>query len=147
MKLPYAGHAATVTALLLGKVQTTTLPLLLVMEQAKASALTIPSVASEERQPQLPDAPTFREQGYDIVGGDFVMVASLKRRDAAIRQKLPDAFLKASRSEGFLTSATKNDLALRQGGPDMAAQELTAQENVIYPVLLDAGLVAETNKR
>ncbi|WP_182911564.1 tripartite tricarboxylate transporter substrate binding protein [Paracoccus sp. JM45] len=147
LKLPYAGHAATVTALLTGEVQTATLPLSPVMEQAKGGALTILGVASEERQPQLPDAPTFKEQGYDVVGGDFIMVVAPKGMDAAIRQKLSDALLTASQGEGFVTSATKNGLALRQGGPDMAAQELTAQENVIYPVLLDAGLVTETNKR
>lgn len=50
------------------------------------------AVASEERVPFLPDAPTFREQGYDIVGGAFRGVAAPIGTDKKIIDKLAKAF-------------------------------------------------------
>jgi tripartite-type tricarboxylate transporter receptor subunit TctC len=46
------------------------------------------AVASEERVPTLPDAPTFRELGYDIVGGAYRGVAAPKGTPKEIVDKL-----------------------------------------------------------
>ncbi len=55
------------------------------------------AVASEERVPFLPDAPTFKEQGYDIVGGAFRGVAAPKGTPKPIIDKLADAFTKVNK--------------------------------------------------
>jgi tripartite-type tricarboxylate transporter receptor subunit TctC len=55
------------------------------------------AVAAEERVPFLPDAPTFKEQGYDIVGGAFRGVAAPKGTPKAIIDKLADAFTKVNK--------------------------------------------------
>jgi len=55
------------------------------------------AVASEERVETLPDAPTFKEQGYDIVGGAFRGVAAPKRTPKEITAKLADAFTKTNK--------------------------------------------------
>lgn len=55
------------------------------------------AVASEERVEALPDAPTFKEQGYDIVGGAFRGVAAPKGTSKEIIAKLADAFTKANK--------------------------------------------------
>jgi tripartite-type tricarboxylate transporter receptor subunit TctC len=55
------------------------------------------AVAAEERVPFLPDAPTFRELGYDIVGGAFRGVAAPKGTPNEIVQKLADAFTKVNK--------------------------------------------------
>jgi tripartite-type tricarboxylate transporter receptor subunit TctC len=55
------------------------------------------AVASEERVPFLPDAPTFKEQGYDIVGGAFRGVAAPKGTPKEIIDKLADAFTKVNK--------------------------------------------------
>ncbi len=75
------------------------------------------AVASEERHPMLPDAPTFREQGYDIVGGAFRGVAAPKGTPQPIIDKLADAFTKVNRIIAakqeplgfFMTYATGKD--------------------------------------
>ncbi|MBE3639592.1 Bug family tripartite tricarboxylate transporter substrate binding protein [Mangrovicoccus algicola] len=147
MKLPYPGHAPTVTALLTGEVQTATLPIPPVLEQAKAGTVKVLGVASEERHPQLPDVPTFKEQGYDIVTGDFVMIVGPKGMDPAVKKTLSDGILAAAQSAAFTEAATSNGMVLRAGGPEMAAAELTTQVDTVYPLLLDAGLVAEGLER
>jgi tripartite-type tricarboxylate transporter receptor subunit TctC len=55
------------------------------------------AVASEERVPFLPDAPTFREQGYDIVGGAFRGIAAPLGTPKEIIDKLAQAFTKVNK--------------------------------------------------
>ncbi|MWJ29100.1 tripartite tricarboxylate transporter substrate binding protein [Halomonas sediminis] len=55
------------------------------------------AVASEERVPALPDAPTFKEQGYDIVGGAYRGVAAPAGTPDEIITVLEDAFAEANR--------------------------------------------------
>jgi tripartite-type tricarboxylate transporter receptor subunit TctC len=55
------------------------------------------AVASDERVEALPNAPTFKEQGYDIVGGAFRGVAAPKGTPKEIIAKLADAFTQANK--------------------------------------------------
>lgn len=55
------------------------------------------AVASEERVPALPDAPTFKEQGYDIVGGAYRGVAAPAGTPDEVISVLEDAFAEANR--------------------------------------------------
>lgn len=55
------------------------------------------AVASEERVPALPDAPTFKEQGYDIVGGAYRGVAAPAGTPDEIITVLEEAFAEANR--------------------------------------------------
>lgn len=50
------------------------------------------AVAAEERVPTLPDAPTFRELGYDIVGGAYRGVAAPKGTPPDIVERLAEVF-------------------------------------------------------
>lgn len=142
MKLPYPGHAPTVTALLTGEVQTATLPVPPIIEHAKGGTLHVLGVASEARHPQLPDVPTFREQGYDIVVNDFVMMVGPKGIPDDVAEKLEAGLLEAVNSDGFRAAAERNAMVLRPLGRDDAAAELIAQEELVYPLLENAGLVA-----
>jgi len=55
------------------------------------------AIASDERVETLPNAPTFKEQGYDIVGGAFRGVAAPKGTPKEITAKLADAFTKTNK--------------------------------------------------
>jgi tripartite-type tricarboxylate transporter receptor subunit TctC len=55
------------------------------------------AVASDERVETLPNAPTFKEQGYDIIGGAFRGVAAPKGTPKEITAKLADAFTKTNK--------------------------------------------------
>jgi tripartite-type tricarboxylate transporter receptor subunit TctC len=50
------------------------------------------AVAAEERVPTLPDAPTFRELGYDIVGGAYRGVAAPQGTPPEIVERLAEVF-------------------------------------------------------
>lgn len=75
------------------------------------------AVAADERVETLPDAPTFKELGYDIVGGAFRGVAAPKGTPPEIVAKLAKAFTETNkiiaqkqRQLGFvMTYATGQD--------------------------------------
>ena len=75
------------------------------------------AVAADERVESLPDAPTFKELGYDIVGGAFRGVAAPKGTSPEIVAKLANAFSETNkiiaekqRQLGFvMTYATGKD--------------------------------------
>lgn len=50
------------------------------------------AVAAEERVPSMPDAPTFRELGYDIVGGAYRGVAAPAGTPPEIVERLAEVF-------------------------------------------------------
>ena len=55
------------------------------------------AVASEERVPAMPDVPTFKELGYDIVGGAFRGVAAPMGTPQAVVDKLAAAYTDANK--------------------------------------------------
>ncbi|WP_422370808.1 Bug family tripartite tricarboxylate transporter substrate binding protein [Hoeflea sp.] len=55
------------------------------IEDGEAIAL---AIASPERNPQLPDVPTFKEQGYDVVIENWVGVSAPAGIDAEMRTKI-----------------------------------------------------------
>lgn len=55
------------------------------------------AVASDERVPAMPDVPTFKELGYDIVGGAFRGVAVPLGTPQAVVDKLAEAFTEANK--------------------------------------------------
>lgn len=143
VRLPYPGHAPTVTALLTGEVQTATLPIPPILEHAKSGTVNVLAVASENRHPQLPDVPTFRELGYDVIVSDFVMLVGPTGIPDDIKAELEAGLLAAINSDGFQEAAAQNGMVLRPGGGEMAASELARQTETVYPILEAAGLVAE----
>ena len=50
------------------------------------------AVATEKRLPKLPDVPTFRELGFNLVGGAYRGIAVPKGTPEAIRQRISDLF-------------------------------------------------------
>ena len=55
------------------------------------------AVASEKRVPAMPDVPTFKEQGYDIVGGAFRGVAAPLGTPQPIVDRLAEAYTNANK--------------------------------------------------
>jgi tripartite-type tricarboxylate transporter receptor subunit TctC len=56
------------------------------------------AIATEQRHPKLPDVPTFRELGFNLVGGAYRGIAVPKGTPVAIRQRLSDLFAKINQN-------------------------------------------------
>ncbi len=93
--IPHTGTGPLVPAILGGHLSALMNYSMLPAQQGKN--VRVLAVASEERVEALPDAPTFKEQGYDIVGGAFRGVAAPKGTPKEIIAKLADAFTKTNK--------------------------------------------------
>ena len=71
-RIPYAGYAAAMTAVLGGHVAATIVPPGVAKQYVAKGTAVVLGVATEERFPGFPDAPTFKEQGVDLVINHWV---------------------------------------------------------------------------
>ncbi len=74
-------------------------------------------VAMEKRHPMLPDCPTFKESGYDLVGGAYRGVAVPKSTPPDIKKKLADILAKINHDPAFIKKMEDNGFAMLDIGP------------------------------
>jgi tripartite-type tricarboxylate transporter receptor subunit TctC len=86
--IPFSGTGPAVTAIL-GK-QTVAGFNYAPSAIAHADKMRMLAVASEKRMPAFPDVPTFRELGFDLVGGAYRGLSVPKSTPEDIRQKVSD---------------------------------------------------------
>lgn len=96
--IPHTGTGPLVPAILGGHLSALMNYSMLPVQQG--DKVRVLAVASEERVPALPDAPTFKELGYDIVGGAFRGVAAPKGTPKAVIAKLAEAYSQANKKIG-----------------------------------------------
>ena len=75
------------------------------------------AVAMEQRHPQLPDCPTFKEQGFNLVGGAYRGVAVPKSTPADIQSKLAADLAKVNADPDFIRKMEENGFAMLNVGP------------------------------
>ncbi len=144
-KVPYSGYAPTVTALLGGEVASATVPVPQVLEHHNNGDVRILGVMAGQRHFLAQDIPTFAEQGYDVVAGDFRAVvgpSGIPEDRAAI---LTDALVAVLSSPEFVEKANAAGYMIEPLGAADAAMRIMQFDEQVYPVLEQAGLV--TNPR
>ena len=144
-KVPYSGYAPTVTALLGAEVESATVPVPQVLEHHESGDVRILGVMAGERHFLAPDIPTFAEQGYDVVAGDFRAIvgpAGIPEDRAAI---LSEALVAVLASPEFVERANAAGYMIEPLGADDAMARIMQFDGQVYPVLEEAGLV--TNPR
>ncbi|MEO8014037.1 MAG: tripartite tricarboxylate transporter substrate binding protein [Polaromonas sp.] len=75
------------------------------------------AVAMEQRHPQLPDCPTFKEQGFNLIGGAYRGVAVPKSTPADIQNKLAADLAKVNADPDFIRKMEENGFAMLNVGP------------------------------
>ena len=85
-------------------------------------------VAMEKRHPKLPNCPTFKEQGYDLVSGAYRGIAVPKSTPKAIQQQLSDLIGKINKDPEFIKKMEDKgfamiDVPLSDMGAFMAARK------------------------
>jgi tripartite-type tricarboxylate transporter receptor subunit TctC len=74
-------------------------------------------VAMEQRHPQMPNCPTFKEQGFDLVGGAYRGVAVPKSTPADIQMKLASDLAKVNADPEFISKMEAGGFAMLNVGP------------------------------
>jgi len=70
------------------------------------------AVAMDKRHPKLPDVPTFKELGFEIVSGAYRGIAVPKSTPADVKKKLSDIFAKINADPAFREKMEGDGFAL-----------------------------------
>ena len=79
------------------------------------------AVSMEQRHPKLPNCPTFKEQGFNLVGGAYRGVAVPKSTPADVQAKLADILAKINADPVFLRKMEEGGFAMLNVGPTQMA--------------------------
>ncbi|MDR1731285.1 MAG: tripartite tricarboxylate transporter substrate binding protein [Synergistaceae bacterium] len=107
--LPYQGGADSVTNLLGGHVQVIATAPATVSQYVEAGKIRILAVSGEKRLEFFPDAPTFKESGYDIVMTIYRGFIAKKGISADVRAKLSSSIQKAMEVPAFQEFVRKSN--------------------------------------
>jgi len=99
--IPYNAGSDAITALMGGHVEAVLSNPSSMMQQVKSGLLRVLAVATDERSPNLPDIPTFKEQGFDLVDAQWRGLFVKAGTPPEIVAKLDEAFSKAIKTEEF----------------------------------------------
>ena len=114
--VPFKGTGASVTALLGNQVKAawgyTT------VGAKQGDAVRLLAVAMEERHPLFPDVPTFKELGYDMVGGAYRGIALPDSASAETTRMWSDMIGEINKDEAFVQQMIDGGFAMLDVGID-----------------------------
>lgn len=122
--VPFAGGAESVPALLGGHVEGLQVHPSEILPHVQAGKARVLAVYEEKRNPLFPEAPTFRELGYDLTLGVYYLLIAPKGTPAAIVKTLHDAAKRAADEPVFVNMAKTRGYAINYKGPEALKQEL-----------------------
>lgn len=137
--VPFAGTGPSNTALL-GKQVSGSWGYTSVQMQLGAQVRCL-AVAMEKRHPKLPDCPTFKEQGFDLVGGAYRGVGVPKSTPAAVQKKLAEDLAKVNQDPEFVKKMEDGGFALINIGPDKMAAFNTEMKQRYEVLAKEMGIV------
>ncbi|MBM3506798.1 MAG: tripartite tricarboxylate transporter substrate binding protein [Alphaproteobacteria bacterium] len=146
-KVPYAGFAPTVQALLSGEVDMASIALPDVIEQHAAGKLRILGVSAKARHFKAPEVPTFEEQGFPVISGLWRVIAAPKGTPADRLKVLEAKFLETLSDKEFQDRARAAGFLVTPGGGAVAKKRWAEDDAAMYPVFLEAGLVKTRQKK
>ncbi|AEE92224.1 conserved exported protein of unknown function [Tepidanaerobacter acetatoxydans Re1] len=110
--IPYNGAAEAIPAVLGGHVDFTITNPGEALSQIKAGQLRPLAVMADSRLENLPDVPTLKEEGIDVVSGTWRGLAVPKGTPKEVKDILSDAFKKACEDEQFVDFMEKSTLGI-----------------------------------
>lgn len=137
--VPFKGTGAAVTALLGGQVKAqwgyTT------VGAAQGEAVRLLAVAMEERHPLFPDVPTFKELGYDMVGGAYRGIALPKSASAETTKMWSDIVGEINADPAFRQKMLDGGFAMLDVSADEMADFMAERSGEYLADARDAGLI------
>jgi len=147
VKVPYAGFAPTVQALLSGEVDMASIALPDVVEHHASGKLRVLGVASDARHFKAPDVPTFKEQGFPVISGLWRVIAAPKGMPADRLKILETRLMEALSDREFQDKARAAGFLVTPMGAEGARKRWDEDDRAMYPVFLEAGLVKTRQKK
>lgn len=120
--IPFAGDGPSWAAAMGGKIDASSNNLGITYPQVKAGNLRVLAVYTDERVKELPDVPTLKELGIDVVAGSSRGYSAPKGMPEAAQKEMIDAMRRVVANPDFQRDAAARALAIDfKAGPDYAA--------------------------
>lgn len=107
----------------------------------KRNDLRVLAIATDERLPDFPDVPTFKELGFDLVGGIDRGVTVPAGTPPEKIKVLADAIRHAASKKGFIDGMEKLGFHLVNYGPEEYGKIIQARKAQYLKVLKDGGFL------
>ena len=124
--VPYASGAESIPSMLGGHIEAVVAHPSELLPHVKAKTVTVLAVFEERRNPNFPDAPTFKELGYDITMGVYYPVIAPKNMPADVKAKLFKAAKAAMESPAFSAKAKEGGYSMDIKEPEQLRKDLWA---------------------
>jgi tripartite-type tricarboxylate transporter receptor subunit TctC len=139
--VPYeAGSGAQLAALLGGEVDATVSSLPAPLPYVKDATLRVLGVMSNERDELVPDAPTFKELGHDVVYGGFRVVVAPKATPQTIVEHLEKTLHETWNDPEFQSWAEKTAIGARWRGREETRGYLSDLAEKVRALMEELGL-------
>ncbi len=132
--IPFEGDGPSWQAALGNKIDVSCNNLGTVFAQVKAGNLRAIAIFSAERYSKLPDVPTARELGFDLVAGGSRGYGAPKGIPAEARAKLLDAFTKLSKETEFIKACEERGLPVDMKVGDAYAKYFADEEAIFSKI-------------
>jgi tripartite-type tricarboxylate transporter receptor subunit TctC len=139
----YRGGAPALQDLLGGHVPASVNPISETFSLAKSGTLRMLAVTGSQRSPFLPDVPTMREQGYDVVIDSWIGLFVPVRTPAAVLSALSAAVADASKSPDMAENLAKFANEPDFQTPEQFTARVKADIERWGPVVKASGFVAD----
>lgn len=137
--IPFKGTGASNTALLGKQVSGswgyTTVQMML-GDQARCLA-----VGMEQRHPKMPNCPTFKELGYDLVGGAYRGIAVPKSTPKEIQKAVSDLIGRINKDPEFISKMEENGFAMLDVGLDKMAGFMAERQKQYETLAKEMGII------
>lgn len=130
-KVPFEGTAPQLTALMGGHVDIMVSNASEIFPQVESKTLRVIAVGAAKRIEMYPEAPTYKEAGFDYVQVGMRGLAAPKGMDPKQIQFLSDAMKKAYDDPEFKKNAKELHLPIDYMGPEDFAKELKRQDTFL----------------
>lgn len=138
--MPFEGANPAVAALLGGHVEAICTGITEVTPHYKTGAFRVLGVTADKRVETMPDAPTFKEQNYDVVFGVWYGVLAPKGTPPEVVKQLSDAFKSAASDAKVLDAWNKLYLFPAYLGPEEFKARIIKDAATNKKVLEEIGL-------
>ena len=133
--IPYKGYAPAMTAVLGGHVDATIVPPGVAKQHVAAGKARVLAIATEERFRDLPDAPTFKEQGVDLVIEHWVGLMAPAGTPQNTLNILVDAFEQGMNTPEFQALMEQRGLAIKFRAGEEFQQFLDREDAKWGPII------------
>ena len=99
------------------------------------------AVAMDKRHPALPDCPTFKERGFNLVGGAYRGLAVPNTTPKEIQQQVSDLIGKINKDPAFVKSMEDKGFAMVDVGLDQMPAFMAERQKAYEAIAREMGIV------